>query len=174
MGTVPVMTKGSFATYYGGADVVKQIEKENGGNAQPSLVFPAFFVVSSLFQIVLYLYKKVRSSQKRSIPSYLQALRRNLGKILNLNGDNDNTLHCSPVENVLNLYGALVLLVISGLMCYTVLQHYKDIKEGVYHRSQLSVPTEFLYFLLFIAVSTGLPFAKSYGLRFENICRYYF
>ena len=92
MGTVPVMTKGSFATYYGGADVVKQIEKENGGNAQPSLVFPAFFVVSSLFQIVLYLYKKVRSSQKRSIPSYLQALRRNLGKILNLNGDNDNDI----------------------------------------------------------------------------------
>ena len=68
----------------------------------------------------------------------------------------------------MNLYGALVLLVISGLMCYTVLQHYKDIKEGFYHRSPLSVPTEFLYFLLFIAVSTGLPFAKSHGLRFEK------
>ena len=79
-GLVPVMTKGSFATYFGGADVVKQIETQNGGNIHPSLIFPAFFVVSSVFQIVLYLYKKVRSSQKQSIPSYLQALRRNLGK----------------------------------------------------------------------------------------------
>ena len=73
------------------------------------------------------------------------------------------------MENVLNLYGALVLLVISGLMCYTVLQHYRDIKEGLYHRSQLSVPTEFLSLLIFIAVSTGLPFVKSHGLRFENL-----
>ena len=83
-GTVPVMTKGSFATYFGGADVLKQIERQNGENLQPSLVFPAFFVVSSVFQIVLYLYKKVRSSQKRSIPSYLQGLRRNLGKYYKL------------------------------------------------------------------------------------------
>ena len=82
-GLVPVMTKGSFATYFGGAEVVKQIETQNGGNIQPSLVFPAFFVVSSVFQIVLYLYKKVRSSQKPNIPSYLQALRRNLGKLIN-------------------------------------------------------------------------------------------
>ena len=81
-GMVPVMTKGSLATYFGGADVLKQIERQNGENLQPSLVFPAFFVLSSVFQIVLYLYKKVRSSQKRSIPSYLQALRRNLGKII--------------------------------------------------------------------------------------------
>ena len=83
-GMVPVMTKGSFATYFGGADVVKQIERQNGGNIQPSLVFPAFFVVSSVFQIVLYLYRKVRSSQKRSIQSYWQTLRRNLGKYYKL------------------------------------------------------------------------------------------
>ena len=73
------------------------------------------------------------------------------------------------MENVLNLYGVLVLLVISGLMCFSVLQHYRDIKEGLYDRSQLTVPTEFLSLLLFIAVSTGLPFAKSQGLRFENL-----
>ena len=68
------------------------------------------------------------------------------------------------MENVLNLYGVVVLLVISGLMCFTVLQHYRDIKEGLY-QNQLSVPTEFLSLLLFKAVCTGLPFAKSHGLR---------
>ena len=81
-GMVPVMTKGSLATYFGGADVVKQIERENGENTQPSAIFPAFFVVSSVFQIVLYLYKKVRSSQTRNLQSYLQTLRKNLGKYL--------------------------------------------------------------------------------------------
>ena len=72
------------------------------------------------------------------------------------------------VENVLNLYGVLVLIVISGLMCYVVLQHYWDIKEGLYDRSELSLPTEFLYLLLFTTLSTALPFSKSHGLRFEN------
>ena len=72
------------------------------------------------------------------------------------------------MENVLNLYGVLVQIVISGLMCYVVLQHYRDIKEGLYDRSELSLPTEFLYLLLFTTLSTALPFAKSHGLRFEN------
>ena len=62
---------------------------------------------------------------------------------------------CLPVENVLNLYGVLVLIVISGLMCFVV-------------RSELSLPSEFLYLLLFTTLSTALPFAKSHGLRFEN------
>ena len=53
-------------------------------------------------------------------------------------------------------------------MCYSVLQHYRDIKEGLYDRSELTVPSEFLYLLLFVAVSTGLPFAKSHGLRLKN------
>ena len=68
---------------------------------------------------------------------------------------------CLPVENVLNLYGILVLIVISGLMCYVVLQHYWDIKEGLYDTSELSL-------LLFTTLFTALPFAKSHGLRFEN------
>ena len=53
-------------------------------------------------------------------------------------------------------------------MCYVVLQHYRDIKEGLYDRSEITLPTEFLYLLLFCALSTALPFAKSHGLRFEN------
>ena len=69
-GKVPVMTKGSLETYFGGADVVRQIERENGENIQPSDIFPAFFIVSSVFQIILYLYKIVRSSQNRNIQSY--------------------------------------------------------------------------------------------------------
>ena len=81
-GTVPVMTKGSLATYFGGADVVRQIEIENAENIQPSIIFPAFFIVSSVFQIVLYLYKNVRSSHKLNIQSYAQTLRKNLGKYI--------------------------------------------------------------------------------------------
>ena len=146
--------------------MVRQLERENGENIQPSDIFPAFFIVSSVFQIILYLYKIVRSSQNRNIQSYVQILRTNLGKY-----SAKNSVHltvCLPVENVLNLYGVLVQIVISGLMCFVVLQHYRDIKEGLYDRSELSLPSEFLYLLLFTTLSTALPFAKSHGLRFKN------
>ena len=78
-GVVPVLTKGSFATFYGGDRVIEEIELKNLDNSQPSLVIPLFFIISSLFQMSMYLYKRVRSSRYTNIHSYMHSLKKNLG-----------------------------------------------------------------------------------------------
>ena len=76
---VPVLTKGSFATFYGGDRVIEEIELKNLDNSQPSLVIPLFFIISSLFQMSMYLYKRVRSSRYTNIHSYMHSLKKTLG-----------------------------------------------------------------------------------------------
>ena len=78
-GVVPVLTKGSFATFYGGDRVIEEIELKNLDNSQPSLVIPLFFIISSLFQMSMYLYKRVRSSRYTNIHSYMHSLKKTLG-----------------------------------------------------------------------------------------------
>ena len=78
-GVVPVLTKGSFATFYGGDRVIEEIELKNLDNSQPSLVIPLFFIISSLFQMSMYLYKRVRSSRYTNIHSYMHSLKKSLG-----------------------------------------------------------------------------------------------
>ena len=78
-GVVPVLTKGSLATFYGGNRVIEEIELKNLDNSQPSLVIPLFFIISSLFQMSMYLYKRVRSSRYTNIHSYMHSLKKTLG-----------------------------------------------------------------------------------------------
>ena len=78
-GVVPVLTKGSFATFYGGDRVIEEIELKNLDNSQPSLVIPLFFIISSLFQMSMYLYKRIKSSRYTNIHSYIYSLKKNLG-----------------------------------------------------------------------------------------------
>ena len=78
-GVVPVMTKGSFATFYGGDLVLQEIEENNIANSQPSQVIPSFFILSSLFQMSMYLYKRIKSSRYTNIHSYIYSLKKNLG-----------------------------------------------------------------------------------------------
>ena len=40
------------------------------------------------------------------------------------------------VDNFLNLYGVVVLIVISILCCYVVISHYEDIKDGTYNQRE--------------------------------------
>ena len=77
------------------------------------------------------------------------------------------------VENVLNLYGLVVLTIISILCCYAVVSHYADIQDGAYNQTAreqdifpLIVPTEFFVLYLLMTVCTILPFAKSPPLRY--------
>ena len=71
------------------------------------------------------------------------------------------------VENVLNLYGPVVLMVISIFCCYLVIYHYEDIKHAAAHQDEDEdpFPVEFLVFYLLMTISTTLPFARSPALR---------
>ena len=77
------------------------------------------------------------------------------------------------VENVLNLYSLVVLIVISIFFCYVVIYHYEDIKHGHgggdtdKHEDEDTFPFEFLVFYLLITISTILPFGRSTALRFD-------
>ena len=80
-GIVPVLTKGSFATFYGGEIVIREIEERNKVELQPSQVIPSFFIISSLFQMMMYVYKRIRTSGYRNIQSYISLLKKNLGML---------------------------------------------------------------------------------------------
>ena len=84
-GVVPVLTKGSFATFFGGQDVIQEIEKDKD-NSSPSNVIPLFFIFSSLFQMLIYLHKRIRSSSARNIHSYISLLKNSLGECLSVGG----------------------------------------------------------------------------------------
>ena len=77
------------------------------------------------------------------------------------------------VENVLNLYSLVVLIVISIFFCYVVIYHYEDIKHGQgggdadKQKDEDTFPFEFLVFYLLITISTILPFGRSTALRFD-------
>ena len=69
------------------------------------------------------------------------------------------------VENVLNLYGLVVLIVISIFCCYLVLYHLEDIKHGADNQDESPFPVEFLVFYLLMTISTILPYGRSPALR---------
>ena len=75
----PVMTKGSFATFYGGDPVIREIEQMNKDNSPPSPVIPLFLIISSLFQMSIYLYKRIKSSTYNNIHSYIHHLKNSIG-----------------------------------------------------------------------------------------------
>ena len=85
-GIVPVMTQGSIATYYGGDQVIQQIERTEKGNSHPSLILPLFFILSLLFQMSLYLYKLLRSRKhgNNMNNNYMYSLKTSLGNIIHV------------------------------------------------------------------------------------------
>ena len=91
-GIVPVLTKGSFATFYGGEIVIREIEERNKVELQPSQVIPSFFIISSLFQMMMYVYKRIRTSGYRNIQSYISLLKKNLGRLISISAQVINQL----------------------------------------------------------------------------------
>ena len=172
-GIVPVLTKGSFATFYGGEIVIREIEERNKVDLQPSQVIPSFFIISSLFQMMMYVYKRIRTSGYRNIQSYISLLKKNLGMLnIYLSSSNQSV---GSVENVLNLYGVVVLITISILSCFAVMSHYADIEDGAYnprpHGKEpfpFIVPNEFFVLYFIMTFVTIIPFARSPPLRLVN------
>ena len=174
-GVVPVLTKGSFATFFGGETVIKEIEEKNKVDAQPSQVIPLFFIISSLFQMMMYVYKRIRTSSYKNIHSYISLLKKSLGMIWPHLCQGLHIIRQCSVENVLNLYGVVVLIIISILCCYVVVSHYSDIKDGAYNQHTQEeepfpfiVPKEFYVFYFLMTVCTILPFVRSPQLRLRE------
>lgn len=68
------MTRGSLAKFFGGGDIFKEVD-----DRKPRKTFVVFFLLSVLFQLSLWTYKKIRNQKVQSFSSYINSLRKNLG-----------------------------------------------------------------------------------------------
>ena len=96
------MTKGVFAKHFGGPEVVNQLKDEKPNKA--SLIF---LMLSLSFQILLWLYKRLKMMKFKSVTSYVDSLRQTL------------------VENVYNVYGFVILISVS-FVCFFIVANHRD------------------------------------------------
>ena len=74
------------------------------------------------------------------------------------------------VNNVLNMYGTMVLITITGVSTFIIISHYRDIFEEVKGGKKITgslVPKEWFILIGFTIICVFLPFVKSHALRFE-------
>ena len=137
---LPMLTKGPFALFYGGDAIIPKLSEKSPGRGLPILI-----VCSAIFQVSLCILKSLRS---RKLKMYSHNLTKSL------------------VENVLNMYGFVVIILISIISSAYITIHHLSIEKnkGKENTSQL-IPKEviILYFLTLVCVV--LPFIKSYALR---------
>ena len=142
-GRVPLLTKGPLVTFYGREELLEEVSADPPGQALTVLL------VSSLaFQVVLFLFKWNFS---RKIENYALNLKATL------------------VNNVLNIYGLLIIIMISLIACFYVIYHYLTIKnlskqtEDGTERNVMPVGLLLLYLLTFLVVL--IPFIQNFALR---------
>ena len=137
-----MLTKGPFSLFYGGEQIINQLSKKSPGRGIPVLL-----IGSVMFQISFYILK---TSKSRKLRMYTHNLTRSL------------------VENVLNMYGIMVIIIMSIISAvYSILHHWSiemyKISENP-PQPQL-VPTEIIILFVIILFCTVVPFIKSYALR---------
>ena len=139
-GTLPMLTKGPFALFYGGEEILDQLSNGSPGKGVPILILS-----SALFQLFLYVLKKF---QARGMKLYTQNLRKSL------------------VENILNMYGIIIIVAISSISLIYIIIHHNSIKENkeVKESSKL-VPTEILILYSLTMLCVLLPFLRNHALR---------
>ena len=74
------------------------------------------------------------------------------------------------VNNVLNMYGTMVLITITGVSTFIIISHYRDIFEEVKGGKKITgslVPKEWFILIGFTIICVFLPFVKSHALRLK-------
>ena len=137
-GELPLLTKGPFSIFYGGEEIIPHLSKISAGRG-----FIVLIMCSSIFQISVLI-----QSKSRKLQGYPQVLTKTM------------------VENVLNMYGIMGMIVISIICVTWGILHQWSIQ--MYKRSESPVslvPKEILVLFLGIFLTSAVPFMKSYALR---------
>ena len=137
---LPMLTKGPFALFYGGEGIQTELSDKSPGRGVPLLI-----VLSAVLQVSLYILKSARSRNKMM---YFHNLTKSL------------------VENVLNMYGIIVIIFIS-IICsaYITIHHLSIENYKTKDRTSTLVPKEVIILYLLTMLCAVLPFIKSYALR---------
>ena len=139
-GQLPMLTKGPFALFYGGDQIIPLLSEQTPGRGVPILIF-----WSVIFQVSLYI---VKHSKSRNLNIYAHNLTKSL------------------VENVLNMYGFIVIIVISVLCVLNIFLHHLSIeKNRTTEKTTEIVPKEIIILFGATMFCVVLPYIKSYALR---------
>ena len=137
---LPLLTKGPFALYYGGDAIIIHLSNKSPGRGVPVAIF-----LSALFQICLYIMKLVKST---NIKLYAQ----NLAKSL--------------VENILNIYGIFLIILMTLLsVAYITIHHWSIERNKEKKKTEGEIPREIFVLYGLTPLCAILPFVKSYALR---------
>ena len=138
-GQIPMLTKGPFALFYGGDQIIPELSEKSPGRGVPLLT------LWSIFQVSLYILKCTKS---RNLKMYTHNLTKSL------------------VENVLNMYGIIVIILISiTSVVYIILHHWSIEKNKTKEKITKLVPKEIIILFSVTLFCVILPFIKSFALR---------
>ena len=139
-GHLPILTKGPFSIFFGGEQIIEDLSKQS-----PGIGIPVLVMLSGIFQISLYIVKQVKSRKLKEYPQILKM---------------------TMVDNVLNMYSIIIIIILSIIGCSYGLLHFWSIeKHKVSQVPTRLVPREIVVFYFFIFASISCPFVKSYALR---------
>ena len=155
-GRVPLLTKGPLVMFYGRSQLVEEVSPDPPGQ---SLAF--LFLSSLAFQVLLFLFKWNFS---RKIQNYALDLKATL------------------VNNVLNIYSLLIIIIITLIAFLYAIFHYLSIKnlnkqtEAETERTVMPAGLLLLNLLTFVVVL--LPFIQNFALRSviecSHLMKYFF
>ena len=144
-GRVPLLTKGPLVMFYGRSQLVEEVSPDPPGQ---SLAF--LFLSSLAFQVLLFLFKWNFS---RKIQNYALDLKATL------------------VNNVLNIYSLLIIIIITLIAFLYAIYHYLSIKnlnkqtEAEAETETTVMPAGLLLLNLLTFVVVLLPFIQNFALR---------
>ena len=153
LGNAPMLTKGSFALYYGGEEIIPLLSDKSG-----SLVSPVFMGSSMIFQLSFLIFKKIRLLKLTPNVTYSGMYLNNMLSTL-LNGFSNT--HTIP---------ATIIFTASGFI-FTIL-HYSTIeakrRENVNkleNKNLENIPLSIYYFAGILFSLNIAQFLRNYALR---------
>lgn len=140
-GSAPLLTKGPLVTFYGREHLLQVVSQGAPGKSLSILLLS-----SLLFQVLLIIFKRVYS---RKITNYPLQLRATL------------------VQGVLNIYGLLIIIIISLTSCCYVIYHYLIIKHLTLEAPGEAdlMPSSLLILYLLTVFVVLLPYTQNFHLR---------
>ena len=127
LGKVPMLTKGSFAIFYGGPAILPLLS-----TLPPSPTPVVFFTLSLLFQFTFWVYKKtllfkVKLFQKFGSNQCVQSAHRRQRSAIPIL----RTLQNTVLEGLTNTYSVFSIIVFSLTMSVWAIQHLANIEHTV-------------------------------------------
>ena len=156
-GVVAMLTKGSFALYYGGPEVIPLLSDRAG-----SMVSPVYMGISLMMQLAFFLFKKFK-----------------FRKVLHRNMSSDNyirELASTLLSGFSNMYSLVAMVTFSAAGCVFTLVHYAIIEK---HRaieadgarnvedtnSLEKIPFTIYLFSIILAWLNLVQYQRNYALR---------